>query len=116
MDANRYASAMLRLGVDEVGTFVHLPPDTVRLLLEQIGMRQGHAARMVAHVRSHSHLRLAWALDGFSAVVPRGGVRGCLRGCLDLTKKAAQIRREAQRGMDGPSGDESASEAASTAR
>jgi len=50
----------------------------------------------VAHVRRESSLRWAWAFDSLSGVVPRGGLPGCLAGCLDVTKKAAQLKREAQ--------------------
>jgi len=103
VDANRYAAAMQRLGVDEVATLVDLPPAAVREIVCKAGMREGHAARLLAHVRRQSSLKLAWAFDGLPTLAPRGGLPGCLRGCLDVTKKAVQIKREAQRSIDEPS-------------
>lgn len=60
-------------------------------------MRQAHAARLLAHVRASSELRLSWLCDGVSRALPHGGLPGCLRGCLDLSKQAAELRREVSR-------------------
>jgi len=98
VDANRYAASLLRLGVDEIETLAHLPPAAVHTIIERAEMRHGHAARLLAHVRASSELRLAWLCDGVSRALPRGGLPGCLRGCLALstqvTKQAAELRRE----------------------
>jgi hypothetical protein len=81
-----YAASFLRFGIDEIATrLIDLTPDAVRKLQDKVEMRPGHAARLVAHVRQHSALKLAWALDSLFAWVPRGGVPGCVRGCLDVT-------------------------------